>query len=486
MAVTLCVCLRNVLLAASLILVATAASGQTLQSSVSKDGITWTFDRAVPVGQFVNGDYYVVGPVTVTSISPPPTTAAPYRNGSVRNLPSFNDLSGFDDRVSSGRFSASMRVYTPLALNPGDSLVSSISVSTVGTLPAVMRGFDATTSPVRTVSILTVLNQQPAADAFRPSYCQRSQTIYRAGNLRRNLLPSLPRPASTPSLAEFEGYFRRPWIDVNQFLFDAPVEYMPNYGREVGFAVSYASLIIMLDFPAQQKERLTNYLVQYGIDLFGCLEAGYNGWPAWGGHGNGRKLPIVLAGTLLGETRMQQVGSQYTNKFGEDMHTIYVNQTPPSGAYQQAWQGASVVYAGHLGVSGESVNAGWGPYEHLQPSNWKNSIGEDYRRCCTSTTWVGQALAMRLLQQVSNWGHPAFFDYVDRWMFEDDTQAIAAIASQRGTQYSASWQRQRQTRFFLQGAHPNNTFIDDMWTAYRQTQPSQPPSAPTSLSASVN
>src|SRR5271157_1328557 len=57
------------------------------QSSVTKDSITWTFSQAVPVGQFVNGDYYVVGPVTVTSISPAPQSVAPYANGSVLNLP---------------------------------------------------------------------------------------------------------------------------------------------------------------------------------------------------------------------------------------------------------------------------------------------------------------------------------------------------------------------------------------------------------------
>ena len=49
------------------------------QSSITKDSITWTFSQAVPVGQFVNGDYYVVGPVTVTSISPAPQTVRAVR-----------------------------------------------------------------------------------------------------------------------------------------------------------------------------------------------------------------------------------------------------------------------------------------------------------------------------------------------------------------------------------------------------------------------
>src|SRR5579862_8364012 len=41
-------------------------------TSVSQYGITWTFDRPTPVGKFVNGDFYVVGPVKVVGINPPP------------------------------------------------------------------------------------------------------------------------------------------------------------------------------------------------------------------------------------------------------------------------------------------------------------------------------------------------------------------------------------------------------------------------------
>jgi len=39
-------------------------------TSVSQFGITWTFDRDYTVGQFANGDWWVVGPVTITKIEP--------------------------------------------------------------------------------------------------------------------------------------------------------------------------------------------------------------------------------------------------------------------------------------------------------------------------------------------------------------------------------------------------------------------------------
>src|SRR5208337_4947875 len=78
-----------------------------------------------------------------------------------------------------------------------------------------------------------------------------------------------------------EAVYRQPWVDTNAFLFDAPADYMPSYGQHIAFADSYAGLLLMLNFPAEQKVNLTNYLVQYGIDLYGCVQAGY-GWPAFG------------------------------------------------------------------------------------------------------------------------------------------------------------------------------------------------------------
>ena len=455
-------------------------SNNTSSSSITKDGITWTFSQPVQAGQFVNGDYYVVGPVTITAIDPAPTTSAPYENGSVLNLPTANSKSGFDSRLNDGTdeswwFDASLRSYPPINLKPGDALVSSISLPQIHSVPEVMRASDMSASPVASVSVLTVVSSAPSADAFRPSYCDRKQTIYHANALQRNLLPSLvpPNPSGTPPLSQFETWYRQPWIDTNPFLFDAPANYMPSYGQHIAFADSYAALLLMLNFSAEQKVNLTNYFVQYGIDLYGCLEAGY-GWPAFGGHRSGRKLPVVVAGILLNDEGMKNASSTYPNQFGEDMQTVYVDKIP--GGYQQAWQGATVIYGGHYGVhaDGTPVSAGlYGPYEQLQPMNWQllngnEQLGEAYRRCCTSVSWVGEALAIHILNAESVWNYPAFFDYVDRWMTEDDTQAVADIKAQTGFDYSANWERQGQTRYWLQGEFPQYTFIDDMWNAYRK------------------
>jgi hypothetical protein len=450
-------------------------------SSITKDGITWTFSQPVPVGQFVNGDYFVVGPVTITAIDPPPTTSAPYMNGSVVDLPTANGKSGFDSRLNDGTdeswwFDATLRSYPPISLKAGDSIVSSISLAQIHSVPEIMRATDTSVSPVATTSVLTVVAAAPSADAFRPSYCDRGQAMYHAGALQRNLLPSLapPNPSQTPALAQFETWYRQPWIDTNAFLFDAPANYMPSYGQHIAFADSYATLLLMLNFSADQKVNLTNYFVQYGIDLYGCVQTGY-GWPAFGGHHSGRKLPIVFAGILLNNDGMKNVSATFPNQFGEDMQTLYINQLPPAGEFQQAWQGATVIYGGHYGVTsnGTPVSAGlYGPYEQLQPSAWPlisptEQLGEAYRRCCTSVSWVGEALTIHILKAETTWNQPAFLDYVDRWMTEDDTQAVAEIKAQSGFDYSANWERQGQTEYWLQGEFPQYTFIDDMWKAYR-------------------
>ena len=43
-----------------------------VKESVSEYGITWTFEKPARVGQFINGDFYVVGPATIVKIDPAP------------------------------------------------------------------------------------------------------------------------------------------------------------------------------------------------------------------------------------------------------------------------------------------------------------------------------------------------------------------------------------------------------------------------------
>lgn len=442
-------------------------TGTALVESIEDHGVTWTFESPVLSGRFVTGDSWIVCPATVTAIDPAPAGG---RNGSVVNLPAVDDRTGFDDRTVEGRYDPSLVSTPPIALVPGDRLVSSISVDTVGTVENWLREGSGETSesPVASVSVLTCLAEPAPDDAFRPAYVDPDARLYRLSDLDRSVLPGLAPPSAVDAafLDDLAARMSRPWIDNLFFAFDAQVDTMPMYGREMGRVAGMASLLLLYDLPADEdaaQERLLVGFVQRGIDLWGLVRAGHPGWAAFGGHGSGRKWPIVFAGLLLGDAEMASPSTAFPQThFGEDMHTSFVADLAPPADQPTWWNAADVVYTGHMGVSDGVAVSGdpaWGPYEHLPPDAWLSDIGESYRRCCTSLAWVGEALAARLVGAEDEWGHDAFFAYVDRWMDPtDDDLYTQEIFDLTGLDYRADWAAHGQAW---------DPIVDEAWATYR-------------------
>ena len=67
-----------------------------MATSVSQNDVTWTFDKEYQVGQFANGEWWVLGPVTITSISPAWNGTT---NGAMVNPVSRGTRHGFDTRI---------------------------------------------------------------------------------------------------------------------------------------------------------------------------------------------------------------------------------------------------------------------------------------------------------------------------------------------------------------------------------------------------
>ncbi|MBE3040068.1 MAG: hypothetical protein IMZ62_14820, partial [Chloroflexi bacterium] len=181
-----------------------------LKESVSEYGITWTFDKPARVGRFINGDWYVVGPVTVKAIDPKPLYGGEIRksdldpmdkerredqrvrNGFMLNPPAQMKVA-YDSGVRN-YFDPSLIQKLPVAMKAGDSLVSTLSMPKGLVLHAQLRNKiergTEDSSPIRTAAVLTCVAAPQPPDAFRPAFCDREARIYLARNLKRELLPT--------------------------------------------------------------------------------------------------------------------------------------------------------------------------------------------------------------------------------------------------------------------------------------------------------
>lgn len=401
---------------------ADSAFGQpanTATRSISQYGITWTFAQPAPGGRFITGDWWVVGPVTVQSVTPAATAD---QHGSVVNPPA-GDKQGYDSRLA--QFDRSLRVQFPLSLHPGESLVSTASVDQIGDrTPDTVPG-QYCRGPLRTAAVLTCVDAPPPSDAFRPAYVGKWKTLFTASQLRRDRLPRLQAPGSVPDVKPYERQLERIWLDhqrewVNRRMH--PLENMPDYGREITNIVSDVGLLVLLDDPDRTRETLLLRFVQKGIDYYGVVQSDDNLWIGNGGHNSGRKWPIMFAGLMLGHEGMSHVKAT----FQEDQQTYY---GPGYRGQKALW----TISPGNSNARHEEVAADrWETYGDQRGNN--GTKAEGYRKL-NGPTWVGEALAARLTGMVDCWNHPAFFDYVDRW-WEEEHQANAFVTSM--------WKRYRE------------------------------------------
>jgi hypothetical protein len=466
-----------------------------VHAQISQFGITWTFDKPARVGRFVNGDYYVVGPVTVAMIDPKPLwghqvgelinredvreekyPGRQARNGSMLNPPAREMKVGFDSRIPSGRYVPELFSHLPIAMVPGDALVSTIS-----------RRNDQITAfegqhvdPLRVAAVLSCVARPQPPDAFRPSYCDSANSpIYLARDLRRNILLKLPRVHDMPeNLDAYVVQLQKPWLDIAEYGFAAPVENLPNYGQQFVEQVGQGSLLLLTDYAPEQKEALIINMTQAGIDFWGLVRAGRT-WRAHGGLNSGRKWLILQAGLLLGEEDMQTPTKRYpTVRFHEDDQTAFCPYTYNGQTFETGWTGAKAIFTGHSpwwdgGVYG-AWDAGWGPVDLFNPVDWplprRIPHSEAYRRASTSPAWVGEALAARLMHAEKVWDHDAFFAYVDRWMTEDDTPFVKALRETGRFDYTEG----KLGEFGRQGFVWGPPWVKEMWLKYRDDLPPAP------------
>ena len=443
----------------------------TATNSITSNGVTWKFSAEHQTGNFVNGDPWVIGPVTVISISndlnDPAFTPKPGQNGSMLN-PTTGIKQGYEGAIKRN-YDASLNAglpngqpvsdANPLVIAPNSTLVSTVSWlfnSPTELEPGAPR-FDpitgATRSATRSAGILTVLAQAPPADAFRPPYVGTDKTIkFRTSQLDYSKIPALavPPDASAPSMKSLADSFSKTWLDnISTWIGAAnhPTLQMPNYGRDMGRLIVDGTLLLFTD-PAPRgtnpdKDRLIIGLVQYGIDSAGIADNG-GGWPADGGHGLGRKWPILFAGALLGDAYMLDVG-KWDTRFQENEQTFIVSQAEVELTNSPAWAPDKRVAVKPY-TAADIGTPEWGIGHAKNPKSDNADYKATYREI-NGAVIPGFALAARLMNLKQAWNHDAFFDYCDRYM---------------------KWRTEQPPV-----ANQPSKFLVAMWNTYRDTAPKQ-------------
>ena len=454
-----------------------------MTKQVTQYGITWTFDKEYEVGQFVNGDYWVVGPVKVVSIIPNKRGAiedelngtgdnywgnsglkndTTVRNGSVVVDSLRGSKQGFDSRGLG--FDSSLPITLPYKLASNSSIVSSTSNDTIPQQVVyhhlMWKAEKKQASVIKTVAILTCLPIAPPVDAFRPSYVGSEKKIFKLSDVDFDKLLDLEPTENMPSWEQFEQYFQRAWLNhfngswLGQELLPTNMN-QPYYGREYARIVGQASLMLNTDATDEQKKKLLIGMLQLGIDLRGIAEIGGT-WVAGGGLTSGRKWPILFAYLMFDDPYFKDMPN--TANFHEDTETYY----------GKGWAGQAALWkiVRHHGVRKT--------YLEQTPDKWENwdydketetywgTSSENYRLCCNTEGWVGQCLSALLMEGKSAWNHNALFDNVEDWMREKDI-----YADNRGESFPRPSQEGQASYFGF------NSFVTEMWIKYRSQVPSQ-------------
>lgn len=421
-------------------------------TSLTQHGITWTFDRDYPSGEYVNGDYWVIGPVKIVSIENSFHKTEAGLDGSMVN-PGTDSKQGYDKRLSNYKENLNAASVLPLDLAVNSSLISSVSwIEGEAGCPKIDGATKTPRPTIRSMAILTCVSNAPPEGTFRPAYCGTDKSPkFNVSRLNRSLLKNFDPPVSAPDVEKMEAQFAGPWVDhVNGWLggHTHPDIHMKNYGRDLSVDIGQAALMLHLDFDqlpgSPDKDGLLIKFVQLGMDLAGIADAG-GGWPNDGGHGMARKWPILFAGLMLDDVHMKNAGNWETD-FQEDMVTFYISETEigitASGSWKPDVRAPKLPYENaHLGIPE------WGIRHGTEP-NRDNLHWEATYREINNQSYPGWVLAALIMDQREAWNHEALFDYIDRAV------AVGHSEHKSGSMYD---------RYVF-----GTAFIRDMWLAHRK------------------
>lgn len=396
-------------------------------SITSKEGIVYKFINPVSFGQYINSDYWVVGPALVSSIDPSTTLRSDgtAKNGSMlASQLSNNSSQGFDAATllqfpyaSSLNAANYLSASSPLVLNPGDRL---LSVSSGDSYPAIRRA-----------SVLTCVSAEVPENYFRPAYTDPttdgvdssyflSSYASKVANFDLTTYLTKTEPSGPLVTSSVSGFWFDPFVGANaRFL--RPAASMPMEDALIAAVVGDAALSLnYYNTNNYTKSSVCKFLTQIGIDEYSNLVNLGSRWADVGPQGSAKKFLMLFAGLMLNSSSMLNVGVNYpvsysgVNAFPEDNQTFFVSSV------------SSTINYGYGGYSASDVGVPeWGLLHWEDPQfdnkEWVNtsSYGTDFRRFFAMKNWVGYLMAAKVMGLQKYWNHDPLFYYFNRYFAKE-------------------------------------------------------------------
>ncbi len=377
------------------------ATPQMLHSITDGD-FTYEFEGTVSAGQYLSGDWWVVGPVTITAITPDFNGS---RHGFMLNPGFPSNGSGISESCYDSRhhFNAALCQTLPLTISPGSSPISLVKVKSYTDCAdncqhADLRG-DINPSYIQSASILTIVNTVPTIDAYRPNYIGSTKLETAKSELdlsifNRNLNSSR---YMLPDLNMLRAMISEPWFISDpgwSSRYSYNLKAMPGYGREQALGIAQLALYALHEENLPEREHIIHFLIQFGIDVAGIVVLDSDAFRGNGGQTNGKKLPLALLARAYKPGPVKDFLRTLiaSTHFSEDdqVRTGTPFYAPNAGTF---WD---------FGAGGEN--------EKRHPSTWSDAelYQWRYKACCTMGVFGGTWLVIGLLDLWPEWQNDAF------------------------------------------------------------------------------
>jgi len=436
--------MRKYIIALLLLFIPSIAFGATA-SFVTQNSITWTFDTNYTVGQFANGDYYVVDPgsgVTINTISPASTSGDPRgMNGSMINPTHPSNNQGYDEQITwsgSGvappyieglNVALDVDAGSPLVLNSGESLVSVKSQASGWQLPQFTN-----------MAILTCLSSEPSSGSFRPGYMGAGKTIpHNISDINWAAMGAITPLSGAPSFSTFETATEFVWYEgivhwIGRY-FRATVN-VPianyGYGSDMAKYLGQALLLLNCNYSQSTKETLLYQILQYAIDISSCMSNGMS-WPANGGHGHGRKTVLAFGGKVFNDsTMLAQINYATYQSFAEDLHIWEISQADYDRTVTGHTSEVGPVTQYSSGITPIGT-AEWG-WDHISSPTSDNAARTAVYRSSWGANIAGM-LVTRITNAQTTWNRDLSFSYAERFRVLMDEGTVG----QWGTYTPSTW-----------------------------------------------